>query len=145
MAVMEGGERQNKLKFILKAIADIYYPASNLGKPDSSGTAKNEGITSVKFLNAISVLVNKKPQIIEGYPNVAPNQVNALMKRLKYEGLSELGHELEKKVLKPFVRPHTKGKDGNYTKNMRKPLLAIIITDGEVSVYFYISPLLHAL
>jgi hypothetical protein len=73
--------------------------------------AKGKGITALRFLNGG-----------EHYPNVAPGAIGTLMERVVFEGLTPIGTRLRDKVLANHVK-----------KDMKKPLLVIIITDGEVS------------
>ncbi|KAI5795416.1 hypothetical protein DFH27DRAFT_121064 [Peziza echinospora] len=134
MVMLEEGKRREKLDFILKEIADIYYPASNIDEEspsvDKNGVKRNEGITHVKILNGGKL--NGALQKAEGYKHVIPLKIKSLMAKLQYEGLSEIGTELERKVLEPYVYAPVKRPDGTISKEMRKPVLVIIITDGQI-------------
>lgn len=72
------------------------------------GLARDQGIMTVRFLNA--------PQ---GKKNVTGKTVKTVLKGHNYGGVTRIGTELKKKILDRFI-----------TKDMQKPLLIIIITDG---------------
>jgi len=138
MKYFNRGTRIQKLKFILQKIAEIYTPASEVDptSPINKHTKlrKKEGITHVKVLNGGQKGVLQRT---EGYEKVTPGKVNNLMADLKYEGLSELGTQLERKVLKPYVYPLIDSTSRVMTseevkKVLRKPLLVIVLTDGQV-------------
>ncbi|KAH0612940.1 uncharacterized protein H6S33_009320 [Morchella sextelata] len=72
------------------------------------GLARDQGIITVRFLNA--------PQ---GKKNVTVKTVKSVLKNHNYGGVTRIGTELKKKILDRFVN-----------KDMAKPLLIMIITDG---------------
>jgi hypothetical protein len=74
------------------------------------GLARDQGIITVRFLNA--------PQ---GKKNVTVKTVKSVLKNHNYGGVTRIGTELKKKILDRFVN-----------KDMAKPLLIMIITDGAV-------------
>jgi len=74
--------------------------------------ARPNGIRSVRFLNTK-----------QGKKDVNPARVEEVLK-VQYYGLTKIGTELKRKILNPFVL-----KDG---LAMEKPVLAMIITDGDV-------------
>jgi hypothetical protein len=74
--------------------------------------ARTNGIRSVRFLNTK-----------QGKKDVNSARVEEVLK-VPYYGLTRIGTELKRKILNPFVL-----KDG---LTMEKPILAMIITDGDV-------------
>lgn len=77
--------------------------------------AREEGIVSVRFLNNPT-----------GRKDIKKADVAGLHAEIQYDGVTMTGTELQNKILKPFVlEPQTP---------MRKPLLTMIITDGDVSL-----------
>ena len=68
------------------------------------------GITAVRFLNSRDV-----------YFGVSSGQISSLMKRIVFEGVTNIGTRLRDKVLANHV-----------TDDMKKPLLVIVLTDAEV-------------
>ena len=72
--------------------------------------SRKEGITAVRLLNAPTE-----------YANFVPGKVNPLMGRIVFDGLTMLGTGLRDRVLVNYVTPE-----------MKRPLLVVIITDGEV-------------
>lgn len=69
------------------------------------------GIVSIKYLN------QKK-----GDRKVKAGHVANIIKSLRFQGLTPLGTELRNKVLKEYADPD----------KMRRPLLVVVITDGEI-------------
>jgi hypothetical protein len=103
MRLEEGGERIKTLKKVLKEVAAIYE------------NARDEGILSIKFLNAS-----------QGKKDVTTPKLNAEpgpLSHIRWSGITKIGTQLENRILKNFV----------YGKKMTKPLLVMIITDGDVS------------
>lgn len=95
----QGGIRITILRQILEVIAHFY----SLSQPDGK-------IRAVRFLN-------KRVSL----DNVTPREINEYIKTHRYDGLTRVGKELEKKILKPLV-----------TTTMTRPLLVMILTDGDV-------------
>ena len=98
MRLNDGGSNFETLRAILKAASDVY---------SFAGTG---GLTAVRFLNT----TNK-------YLCVGPGKIQALMNKIVFEGLTNIGTKLRDKVLENHVNT-----------NMRRPLLVIVITDAEV-------------
>ena len=98
MELEEDGARVKTLARTLGATSTVY------------SFAEPKGITAIKFLNT----TNK-------YFNVTPGKINALMKKIVFEGLANIGTKLRDKVLAYHVN-----------SKMEKPLLVIVITDAEV-------------
>jgi hypothetical protein len=73
-------------------------------------TPGKKGITAMKSLNSTY-----------DHDGVNAKTVNSYLRRLKFEGTTPIGTVLNEKILKKYVKD-----------NMVKPLLVIIITDGEV-------------
>jgi len=76
--------------------------------------ARKEGIVSVRFLNT-----QKASQ------DVTQDKVEKLHDDIQYYGVTMIGTQLQEKVLKPFVEQ----------KTMTRPLLTMVITDGNVSSF----------
>lgn len=95
----EAGIRITILQQILGVIAHFYSLSQTDGK-----------IKAVRFLNKRVAL-----------DNVTPSQLNDYIKTHRYSGLTCIGKELEKKILKPLVTPA-----------MTRPLLVMVLTDGDV-------------
>ncbi|KAI5795409.1 hypothetical protein DFH27DRAFT_612640 [Peziza echinospora] len=140
MRYFEGGARIEKLRFILQKITEIYTPASEVDRNSpankKTGLRKKEGITHVKVLNGGPKCSLQKR---EGYEKVTPGKIKNLMADLQYEGLSELGTQLEKKILKPYISPLIDIDPAKPVRTpeevravLRKPLLVIVITDGQI-------------
>lgn len=102
MAFEEGGERIADLKVILSRVAF------------AAALFDDDGV-QVRFMNS--------PDQGNGIRN--EQQVNDLVARVKFSGLTPMGRELENKILLPMVRvPARSGQ-------LRKPVLIITITDGQ--------------
>ena len=102
MAFEEGGERIADLKVIL-------------GKVAFAASLFDEDGVQVRFMNS--------PEQGNGIRN--EQQVNDMVSRVKFTGLTPMGRELENKILKPLVLgPAQSGQ-------LRKPVLIITVTDGQ--------------
>jgi hypothetical protein len=102
MAFEEGGERIADLKVILSRVA---FAASLF---DDDGV-------QVRFMNS--------PE--QGNGIRSEQQVNDMVARVKFSGLTPMGRELEKRILEPLVLgPARAGQ-------LRKPVLVITVTDGQ--------------
>jgi hypothetical protein len=75
--------------------------------------SRGRGIVAVKFLNQR-----------QGYLKVKPGQVSQLIENVTFHALTRMGTELRNKVLNEYAN----------VRKMKRPLLVIIITDGEVRV-----------
>ena len=104
MAFEEGGERIADLKVILGRVA---FAASLF---DSDGV-------QVRFMNSLE----------QGNGVRSEQQVNDLVSRVKFSGLTPMGKELNRKILQPLVLgPAQAGQ-------LQKPVLIITVTDGQPS------------
>lgn len=74
--------------------------------------ANPNGIRAIKFFNAI-----------RGLTNVTNKNWRSGFDAIKYDGITRIGNALKTKILEPFV----------WKTGMKKPLLVMIITDGDVS------------
>ena len=98
MGMEEDGARVKTLRDTLKAVSKVY----TFGEKD--------GLTAVRFLNTSAP-----------YFKVKPGNVGPLMKKIVFEGLTDIGTKLRDKVLAEHVTPE-----------MKKPLLVVVLTDAEV-------------
>lgn len=108
MMLVEGGIRIEQLKMVLENVCSIY----QLANP--------KGVTSVKFLN------RKK-----GYQNFKKANINLLDKDIKWDGMTRIGSMLNEKIINKMIFPPTP-KTGAAPAAMKKPLLVIVLTDGDV-------------
>ena len=102
MAFEEGGERIADLKVILSRVAF------------AAALFDDDGV-QVRFMNS--------PEQGNGIRN--EQQVNDMIARVKFSGLTPMGRELENKILLPLVREPAR------SGQLRKPVLIITITDGQ--------------
>jgi hypothetical protein len=101
------GVRLTTPKKILQAIAEMYVHT------------RPEGILSVSFLNG-----NRSRK------NVRPGDVQTMIEKHTWRGVSRIGTELERKILDRFVyEPKIVPRE---LKAREKPLLIMTITDGQV-------------
>jgi hypothetical protein len=102
MVFEEGGERINDLKLILGRVAEV------------ATLFDDDGII-IRFMNCN----------VEG--NGIRDTVSAanLVQQVQFNGLTPLGTQLDAKVIRPFVA------QGVQAQNLQKPILVIVITDGE--------------
>lgn len=104
MAFEEGGERIADLKVILSRVAF------------AAALFDDDGV-QVRFMNS--------PEQGNGIRN--EQQVNDLVARVKFSGLTPMGGELGNRILEPLVLgPARAGQ-------LRKPVLVITVTDGQPS------------
>lgn len=73
------------------------------------------GIVAIKYLNER-----------QGRKNVKPGHVDSIINKLRFQGLTPLGSGLRDRVLKEFAD----------CGKMKRPLLVIVLTDGEVAIKF---------
>lgn len=104
MAFEENGERINDLKFILSKVSGI------------ATLFDDDGIV-VRFMNSN----------VNGDGVRSAGDVANLMSQVRFSGATPLGTNLDRKVIQPFVL----GQAMSNTSSMAKPVLAIVITDGE--------------
>lgn len=105
MQFEENGERIDDLKLVLSRVAF----ASTLWDPD--------GI-SIRFMNSNlpgSMLDNVRDE----------QQIDQIMRQVKFSGLTPMGRELKRKVIDGIVLPAARG------GQMRKPVLIVCISDGQ--------------
>ena len=98
MGMEEDGARVKTLRDTLKVVSKVY----TFGETD--------GLTAVRLLNT------SKP-----YFKVKPKNVGPLMKKIVFEGLTDIGTKLRDRVLAEHVTPE-----------MKKPLLVVALTDADV-------------
>jgi hypothetical protein len=106
MRFEDGGERIDDLKFIISQICGV------ITKFD------NDGIT-LRFFNE-----SPSPEC-NGITSEA--QVQQIISKLSFSGVTPLGTEFNKRVIQPFVMSQVN------SRSLNKPILAIVITDGEPS------------
>jgi hypothetical protein len=80
---------------------------------DIYSLARKRGIVSVRYFNT---RIGKKNVTLDN---------EDFLSEVCYTGMSMIGTELQKKILDPFI--HSIGPENSF-----KPLLVMIITDGEV-------------
>ena len=102
MAFEENGERIDDLKLIINRVAF------------AAGLFDEDGI-QVRFMNSLE----------QGNGIKQPQQVEDLISRVRFQGLTPMGRELQNKVLQPLVV------NAASAGQLRKPVLVIIITDGQ--------------
>ena len=107
MAFEEDGERIKDLKLILQRVA-------------FAATLFDDDGIDIRFMNE-DVPHNQTSGI------KSEQQVEALLARKSFKGLTPLATELRKKIIEPMLLPALR------SGQMRKPLLIITITDGEPS------------
>ncbi|KAF8535205.1 hypothetical protein BDD12DRAFT_893618 [Trichophaea hybrida] len=103
MTIEQGGVRIETLKRTMELVANVYTRATPIGEG-------KKGITAVKSLNSNN-----------DYYGVTLGQIKYFFEYLTFEGTTPIGTVLNEKILKEFV-----------TEDMKRPLLVIVITDGEV-------------
>jgi hypothetical protein len=99
----QGGKRINTLTEVMRCICRVYVHA------------RAGGVMSVKFFN--------EPQ---GRKDFTEAKVAKLTTYSPWKGVTRIGTELKRKILDNFVF------DGTKVRDMKKPLLVVVITDGEV-------------
>lgn len=109
MVFKEKGGRKKELESILRTVTEIT-------SIFSANRARSN--VTVKFING-----NVSGKVQE------PEDVTRLLKRATFRGETPLGTELKEKVLDGFL-------DQVRCKQLQKPLLVTVITDGEVSLWF---------
>lgn len=102
MSFEENGERIDDLKLILQKTA---FAASLF---DSDGI-------EIRFMNSD----------VQGNNVRSAQEVDALLQRIQFKGLTPMGSQLKRKVLEPLVVQRARA------NQLRKPALVITITDGQ--------------
>jgi uncharacterized protein YegL len=127
MKLEQGGERIKTLERTMELMTRVYSVVAHPDKP---------GVTAIKSLNTE-----------HDHKTVTPRKIKAYLKKLTYEGQTPIGTVLDQKILKEFVTMK-KGADETKDKDeyeMKRPLLVIIITDGEVRPTLSLHPVLSLL
>ena len=119
MEFEEAGKRKVAVKSVLSFIADIYGAVSD----------KKRGIRAIRFLNGNDDLEADNIMTAEEIDKVIDNH--------EFEGLTRIGTGLMQKILKPFVFDDTvkwekKSGEARKLKQLGRPLLIMVITDGAV-------------
>jgi hypothetical protein len=104
----EEGKRFETLKTVMNEVAEIYTLARPKAENGNPG-----GIKSVRFFNTR-----------QGKANVTPEKAKTILDSIAYTGLTKIGTELRRKILDPFLYKAPEA--------LKKPLLIMIITDGDV-------------
>jgi len=104
MVFEENGERVDDLRFILSRVADV------------ASVFDDDGI-SVRFMNS-----NVSGDFVR-----TPAEAETLVATVPFGGMTPLGTNLERKVFEPLVIQQVR------RGTLRKPVLALVITDGEPS------------
>ena len=127
MEFEEAGRRKVAVKSVLSFIADIYGAVSN----------KERGIRAIRFLNGNDDLEADNIMTAEEIDKVIDNH--------EFEGLTRIGTGLMQKILKPFVFDETvkwdkKSGEARKLKQLGRPLLIMVITDGAVRPHIFMNP-----
>lgn len=118
MGFEQGGKRKEALKRVLHLLAELYGAVSG----------DTRGIKAIRFLNGEDDLSadNLKTK----------GEIDRVIDNHEFEGLTCIGASLVQKILKPFVfadKPWVKGTPKKL-RQMKRPLLVIVITDGAVTL-----------
>lgn len=116
MEFEQGGERKKALKKVLHFLADLYSAVSD----------DMRGIKAIRFLNGTDDLTADHLR--------SKDEIDKVIDCHEFEGLTCIGAGLMRKVLKPFVfadEPWIRGTPRRL-RRMERPLLVMVITDGEV-------------
>ena len=118
MGFEDSGKRKCHLKTILTFFAEIYTAHSD----------GHRGIRAIRFLNGTDD--RSADNIIDS------KDIEDIIDNHVFEGLTCIGSGLMQKILKPFVFSDEKWVKGTLRKmrNMERPLLIMVITDGAVSL-----------
>jgi len=103
MAFEEGGERIKDLELVLQRVSH------------AAGLLDEDGI-SVRFMNS-----TPPPQMLDKIRRT--DQIDALMREVKFKGLTPMGTELRRKIIDDIVRRAQ-------SNSLAKPVLVITLTDG---------------
>jgi len=119
MEFEEAGRRKVAVKSVLSFIADIYGAVSE----------KKRGIRAIRFLNGNDDLEADNIRTVD--------QINEVIDNHEFEGLTRIGTGLMQKILKPFVFDETvkwskTSGEARKLKQLERPLLIMVITDGAV-------------
>ncbi|KAF8458483.1 hypothetical protein BGX38DRAFT_571039 [Terfezia claveryi] len=114
MEIEEAGRRKVAVKSVLSFIADIYGAISD----------KKRGIRAIRFLNGNDDL--------EADNIMTAREIDKVIDDHEFEGLTRIGTGLMQKILKPFVFDETAPWKARKLKQLGRPLLIMVITDGAV-------------
>ncbi|RPB26493.1 hypothetical protein L211DRAFT_680755 [Terfezia boudieri ATCC MYA-4762] len=119
MEFEEAGKRKVAVKNVLAFIADIYGAVSD----------KKRGISAIRFLNGNDDL--------DADNIMTAAEIDKVIDNHEFEGLTRIGTGLMQKILKPFVFDQTvpwnkKSGEARKLKQLGRPLLIMVITDGAV-------------
>ena len=116
MEFEEAGRRKEYLKIMLGFLGEIY------------STLSHRGIRAIRFLNGKDDFTAENMSQRE--------EIEQVIDKHKFEGLTCTGTSLMRKILNPFVFLDEKVVKGTPRKirNMERPLFIIVITDEEVSL-----------
>ena len=123
MEFEEGGKRKEYLKTILGFLAEIYSALFN----------GHRGIRAIRFLNNGT---NDNDDRTADNMSQRAEIEGVINNHVFDEGLTSIGTGLMKKILRPFVFSDEKWVKGTPRKmrNMERPLLIMVITNGAVSL-----------
>ena len=115
------------VKCVLSFIADIYGAVSQ----------EKCGIRAIRFLNSDDEL--------EADNIVTAEEIDRVIDNHEFEGLTSIGTGLMQKILKPFVFDETvkwdrKSGEARKLKQLGRPLLIMVITDGVVRPHVFMNP-----
>lgn len=106
MVLEQNKERIRILEQVLKVISYIYYHSQT-----------DKKIKKIAFLNGAGTT-----------ENVAKADIQNLLLGHTYDGMTRIGQQLKRHILKPLA-----------TTGMKKPLLVMVLTDGRVCALSYCS------
>ena len=120
MEFEEDGKRKEYLKTILGFLAEVYSALSN----------GHRGIRAIRFLNGTDDDDRTADNMSQR------DEIEEVIDNHEFEGLTRMGTGLIQKILRPFVFSDEKWdkKTPRKMRNMERPLLIMIITDGAVSL-----------
>ncbi|RPB26488.1 hypothetical protein L211DRAFT_680078 [Terfezia boudieri ATCC MYA-4762] len=130
MEFEEYGKRKVAVKNVLAFIADIYGAVSDMKR----------GIRAIRFLNGKDDL--------DADNIMTAAEIDKVIDNHEFQGLTRIGTGLMQRILKPFVFDQTvpwnkKSGEARKLKQLGRPLLIMVITDGAVRPHA--SCLTHAL
>jgi len=127
MEFEEHGRRKLAVKRFLSFITEIYGAVSN----------EERGIRAIRFLNGDDDL--------EADNIMTSEEIDKVIDNHEFEGLTRIGTGLMQKILKPFVFDDTvkwdkKSGEARKLKQLGRPLLIMVITDGAVCPHPFMHP-----
>jgi len=117
MSFEEKGDRIKAMKKVLAYLAHVFGLSS-----------KDRGISAIRFLNGSDDLKAN---------NLKEDQIDSVIDRHEFEGLTKIGTGLMSKILKPLVFAegevwNKQDKKPRRLRQLKRPLLIMVITDGAV-------------